>query len=114
LLGKKSGHKLKKEKGKIRNIEKKQGRKPTLAPFIKERFTMRCKHQNKLYVARVRKNGLIFFSKKSSESKRLQGKTYTSPSLAARAITGRSMNGWKTWKYKNKSGKWVLLDELRK
>ncbi len=114
LLGKRSGYEPRTRRSRIKDIEKKQGRKPTLAPFIKERFIMRFKHQNKLYVARVQKNGLISFSKKSAESKRLQGKIYTSPSLAAKAITGRSMNGWKTWKYKNKSGKWVLLDKLRK
>lgn len=44
----------------------------------------------------------------------LQGKIFTSPSIAARAVTKREMNGWVTWQYERAPGDWVILDELRK
>ncbi len=42
-------------------------------------------------------------------------KKFTSPSLAAVAITGYPVNGWRFWEYcDQQSGEWRTLDELRK
>jgi hypothetical protein len=79
-------------------------RKPVLVPYIKAAFKIQAYYKGILYKARARKDGRIYF----------KGSLYTSPSSAGRIATGRSTNGWWFWKYKNKSGKWVRLKELRK
>lgn len=61
----------------------------------------------------MRKDGTIVFASVSYRAKELKGKVYTSPSLAAVAITGRHWNGWTAWKYERSPGEWVFLDELR-
>jgi len=98
----------------IIKVKEKKGRTPTLAPFVSQRFHIRFKYKGKLYIAHIRRNGTIFFAKDSADAKRLQGKVFTSPSLAASAAVGKPMNGWRTWKYERAPGDWVLLDELRK
>ncbi|MBN1930677.1 MAG: GIY-YIG nuclease family protein [Desulfobacterales bacterium] len=89
-------------------------RKPTLAPFVKKRIHIRMRFKGKLYIAHLRRDGTIMFAAESAESDRLQGKIHYSPSLAASAISGRSMNGWTWWTYERAPGDWVKLDELRK
>jgi hypothetical protein len=43
------------------------------------------------------------------------GELFDSPSLAGIAITKkRTMNGWRFWKYKDKNGELVYIDQLRK
>jgi hypothetical protein len=43
------------------------------------------------------------------------GKLFNSPSLAGIAITKKmTMNGWRFWKYKDKNGGLVYIDQLRK
>jgi len=43
------------------------------------------------------------------------GQLYNSPSLAGMAVTKKkTMNGWKFWKYKDKNGELVYIDQLRK
>jgi len=45
----------------------------------------------------------------------LSGKLFNSPSLAGIAIAKkRIMNGWRFWKYKDKSGNLAPLKKLRK
>jgi hypothetical protein len=90
------------------------GRQPSLAPFVSERFHIRHRHKGKLYIAHVRRDGTITFARESADWKRLMDKVHNSPSLAARAVTGRAMNGWTWWRYRNKMGEWVKLDRLRK
>ena len=115
IFGERNIIKREKLKKRSRMIEKEQGRKPTLAPFITKRFHIRFKYKDKIYIAHVRRNGSITFAADSAEAKRLKGKVFNSPSLAAAAaVTRRTMNGWKTWKYERAPGDWVLLDELRK
>lgn len=80
------------------------GRKPVLAPYVKDKFEIRFWYKDKLYKAAVRKDGTILY----------QGKSFNSPSMAARAITERAMNGWLTWRYERAPGDWVILDVLRK
>ena len=42
-------------------------------------------------------------------------KKFTSPSLAAVAITSYPVNGWQFWEYRDEqSGEWRTLDELRR
>jgi len=98
---------------KARLIEKQKGKKSILAPFINHRFHIQFKYKGKLYIAHVKKDGSICFAGESAEAERLRGKIFTSPSLAAKEITGHSMNGWTVWKYK-RNDDWVVLNELRK
>jgi predicted GIY-YIG superfamily endonuclease len=90
------------------------GRKLILATFVDRRFHIRFRYKGKLYIAYVRGDGSITFAKESAEASRLQGKIFTSPSSAARAVTKREMNGWTVWTYERAPGDWVILDELRK
>lgn len=80
------------------------GRKAVLAPYVKNSFEIRYRYKGKLYKATVRKDGSILY----------KGIVYNSPSMAAKAITARAMNGWATWTYQRAPGDWVLLDVLRK
>jgi hypothetical protein len=57
------------------------------------------------YKAWVNRNGRI----------RVNGKRFDSPSMAGLAVTKKqTMNGWRFWKYKNKDGELVYIDQLRK
>jgi hypothetical protein len=55
------------------------------------------------YRATLLKNGKI----------RADGVDYESPGRAATTVTGSSRRGWSFWHYKNKSGEWVPLRELK-
>ena len=66
--------------------------------------TIKMKYKNKEYIAKVLKDGTIKY----------KNKIYKSPSMAAMEIRGLKSNGWRWWKYKNKKGEWVYIDELRK
>ena len=77
---------------------------PSLAPYVKKRMKIRRKYKGKLHVASVRSNGTINY----------KGNVYNSPSMAGKAVTKRSTHGWLFWRYKNRKGEWVKLNELRK
>lgn len=79
-------------------------RQPTLAPYVKRRFKIRATHKGKSYEATVRADGTI----------NLDGTLYNSPSMAGKGAIGRGIDGWLFWRFKNKEGQWVRLDELRK
>jgi hypothetical protein len=81
-----------------------EGRQPSLAPFVGNGFELQRVYKKKTYRASVTADGIIHYA----------GKQFGSPSLAAVAVTGRSINGWKFWSFKDASGKWVKLDALRK
>jgi len=81
-----------------------KGRKPVLAPYVKNRFEIRLRYKGKTRKAMVRKDGTILSA----------GKVYNSPSMAARAIKQRASNGWVSWSYQRAPGDWVLLDLLRR
>lgn len=100
--------------GKGLKLDKPEGKKFILAPFVNRRFHIRFRYKNKLYIAHVRHDGSITFAKESAEADRLQGKVFLSPSRAAKAVTKREMNGWAVWTYERAPGDWVSLDELRK
>ena len=89
----------------IRRYSKPEGgRKPTLSEYIRHGLKLRWLFKNREYHAYVKRNGAI----------RFRGRQYTSPSLAATAVTHRPMNGWRQWKFERAPGDWVFLDELRK
>lgn len=81
-----------------------EGREPGLKPYAKKGFRIRFDYKGKRYVAGVRRGGKINY----------KGKLFTSPSLAAAAITRHPMSGWRCWKYQRSPGEWALIDELRK
>ena len=93
---------------------KKKGRIPVLAKYINKRIHIRMDYKGKRYKAHVRRDGSITFAANSADAKRLQGKVYTSPSMAASAVTGRNMNGWISWRFERIPGDWVLINEMRK
>jgi hypothetical protein len=67
------------------------------------RVALRARQKGKTYRASLRKDGVITYA----------GKHYGSPSSAAGAALGRSVNGWHFWQYK--SGRnWVPLQHIRK
>jgi len=88
-------------------------KKAVLAKYVSGRFHIRFDYKGKRYIAHVRQNGTISFSRHNAESKRLQGGVYYSPSEAAKAVTKHAMNGWTTWKYQKASGEWVHINELK-
>jgi len=96
------------------DVIKKKGRTPALSPFVNQRFHIRFKYRDKIYIAHVRRDGTISFAKDSADAKRLHGKVFTSPSVAAAVAVGKPTNGWTTWKYERAPGDWVLLDKIRK
>ena len=83
-----------------------KGKKPILAKYIQKRLKIRAKYKDKIYKARVRRDGQILF----------KGRKYYSPSVAARPIVakGTAVNGWYFWEYERAPGDWVRLNELRR
>jgi hypothetical protein len=75
-----------------------------LAGVVDRRMSLRATHNGLAYRATLRKDGLIS----------LGGERYGSPTAAAKAATGRVVNGWVFWKYKNEKREWVSLKRLRK
>jgi len=63
------------------------------------------KYKGKDYKAKVLPSGSVKYN----------GKLYRTPTGAAMVIISRgAINGWNFWKYKNKEGKLVKIEELRK
>lgn len=78
------------------------GRKPTLAPFIREEIDIVASYKDKEFKATVKDTGMI----------RFDGEDFTSPSSAGKAAIKKSVDGWTFWKFK-KDGEMVPLDVLR-
>lgn len=94
------------QKGKKREAPPREGRKPTLAPYVTngKGFPIRFTFKGRLHKARIRANGTISY----------QGQVFTSPSSAAKAVTEKASDGWHAWRYERAPGDWVPLSELRK
>jgi hypothetical protein len=60
--------------------------------------------KRRVFRARVRRNGKIFF----------KGKSYDSLSVAAFAAVRRPTNGWWFWQVERGQGNWVRLNKIRK
>ena len=103
ILGSKKKGEKPVQRKKLRR-DKQNSRPPVLTQYINTRFEIRATRKGKEYKAKVRSNGTINFD----------GKIFPSPSIAGKHAYGRITNGWFFWKYKNKNGDWVWLDELRK
>lgn len=89
---------------KKRKVAPEKGRRPTLAPYVKKGFPIKFIFKGKLHKARVRADGTISY----------QGQVFTSPSSAAQAVSKKSSDGWRVWRYERAPGDWVPLSELRK
>lgn len=86
-------------------VQASDGRAPILSKYLNRPRLLKARYKRKTITARVLRDGSI----------RLDGKTFTSPSVAgAAACKRRSCNGWVFWTYERSPGEWVLLDELRK
>ena len=71
--------------------------------LLKNGLKLRKKYHGEIVEATVGKNHIIY-----------NDNEYTSPSGAARAVTGNSVNGWIFWQYYDeKTGKWQILTKLR-
>lgn len=91
------------KKAKKRKITKKVKR-PLKGIFPTGKMLYR-KYKGKMYKAWVYGNGRIKY----------EGQIYDSPSTVGSVVRGgKATNGWRFWKYKNKSGELVFLSELRK
>ncbi len=91
-----------------------ESRKAILASYTKKRFHIRLSHKGQQYIAHVRSNGTIVFSRESADWARLRKSVYYSPSSAARAVVGHAVNGWAAWHFWSTKGELVPLDALRK
>jgi hypothetical protein len=81
------------------------GRKPVLAKYIKGPMILQARFKGKTIRARARRDGSI----------RLNGKVFTSPSLAGAAACHKpTCNGWGFWFYERAPGDWIRLEELRR
>lgn len=65
--------------------------------------SLRAKYKGQIHVARIDRGGII-----------VGGKRFATPSDAARAVTGTSVNGWRFWQCRlpGEAG-WRRLDALR-
>jgi hypothetical protein len=75
-----------------------------LAGLFERRMPLRAKWRNETFHATLRKDGLISFRRKS----------YRSPTAAARAVVGRTVNGWTFWQYRGPNREWERLARLRR
>ena len=75
-----------------------------LAGRLQKRYYLRADYKGHRYLATLRKDGHIAYA----------GKLYTSPTAAARGVTGRAVNGWLFWQYRVPVKGWVALSNLRK
>ncbi|MHC4867310.1 MAG: restriction system modified-DNA reader domain-containing protein [Planctomycetota bacterium] len=88
---------MKKEKGKV-------GDRPLKGVF-KGGKVVYGRYKGRDYKAWVRRNGAIV----------LDGRMYDTPCGAGKAVLDRgAVNGWRFWKYKDKSGKLRAISNLRK
>lgn len=90
--------------GKQREAPPREGRRPTLAPYVTKGFAIRFNFKGKLHRARVRADGTIGY----------RSQVFASPSSAARAVTKKASDGWHAWRYERAPGDWVPLSELRR
>lgn len=64
----------------------------------------RAAYKGKTYHAKAEDGALVY-----------EGEKFKSPSPAARAVTGNSVNGWIFWECKMPDKKnWILIDELKR
>ncbi len=94
-----------------KSVRKGRGRKKSSRVAVLARYpghpkSLRRVYRGKKYTARVRRDGSI-------KVRGVVGR-FTSPSLAAKAVARRPMNGWSFWTYQQAPGKWGSLNALRR
>ncbi|MDD3625866.1 MAG: DUF4357 domain-containing protein [bacterium] len=94
----KTKHKIK------RQDNKERGTSIKLSDYFTESCLIKMAYKGEIYSAKILKDGTIQY----------KNQIFSSPSMAAVAVKNRPTNGWTDWKYKDKTGKWVLIDTLRK
>ncbi len=77
---------------------------PALKRYISRGFEIRGFIGGRVYFAKVRKDGTVYY----------KGTSYNSPSSAATKALGYNSNGWWFWQFKNAKGEWVRLREMKK
>ena len=87
-------------KNKARNARAREG----LKGILTKRMTLKGWRGDYEYTASARKDGTIRFG----------NEIFDTPNSAARGALGRSVRGWHFWHYKNASGEWVKLINLKK
>jgi hypothetical protein len=75
-----------------------------LAGLIDRKIALVAHYKDAKYRASLLQSGRI----------RSGGKLYDSSSLAAKAIVGRPVSGWKFWRYQKGRANWVRLEEIRR
>ena len=75
-----------------------------LTRLLPQGASVRGTLKNKVFRARVRRNGMVRFG----------GVSYTSLSLAAKAAIKRPTNGWWFWQIERGRGNWIRLTRIRK
>ncbi|MGI9229499.1 MAG: hypothetical protein ACR2P9_06545 [Gammaproteobacteria bacterium] len=100
IMGKNTDKAATKRKTKTRNSKKK-----TLEGLVSSRMTLKGEYKDYEYRASLRKNGTIQYD----------GCVYHNPTAAAKAATSlkRGITGWLFWRYKDKSGEWVKLQNIK-
>lgn len=79
-----------------------QGR-PAPKGLLGERRPLRAHRKGWEYRATLRRDGTIQYGRR----------VFQSPSAAAKAALGRACNGWTFWHYRDGSGRWVALKNVR-
>ena len=74
-----------------------------LAGSVERRISLRADYKGYRYSGSLRKDGHISYD----------GKLYKTPTAAAKAVVGRTVNDWQFWHYK-KANLWVPLSDYRK
>lgn len=74
-----------------------------LAGSIDRLMQLRGEYKGQRYRATLRKDGHVSYD----------GTLYTSPTAAAKAVVGRTVNGWRFWTFR-KGRAWVMLGDLRR
>lgn len=84
---------------------RRRGKAPLpLAGVFPKTISVRKQYKEKLYRAKLRRDGRIVYD----------GHLYDSPSRAASIVAGHPVNGWTFWNYETKPRTWVPLQRLRK
>jgi hypothetical protein len=77
--------------------------KGALKGLVTKRIPLKAWRGGYEYTASLRKDGMISYD----------GQVYDSPNSAASAALEKPAGGWGFWRFKDKSGEWVLLRKLK-
>ncbi len=99
-----AGRKERTKQSSKRNVKHTGGKgTPPLKGLLPPGTQLKRVYKGQEYVAQIDAEGKVHVEKE----------VYNSPSVAAIRITSRPTNGWTFWRYQDKEGQWVKIDELR-